>query len=195
MVASGERLVSSCKFKQTCINLRGYSLLVDFYLLPLEWYDVILGTQWLSTQWPIQWDFLKLLIKFELGEKPIALHSLKNSEDWIINYQDLQWATQKIGHFFQLLAITVAHSSQPSILPQEKKLLQQYAEVLMKPKELPPNHSCDHKIPTQSGLNPISVKPYRYPYFQKVEIERLIYEMLAIGIIHHNNNIYFSPVI
>lgn len=117
MVASGERLVSSGKCNQTCINLQGYSLLVDFYWLPLEGCDVVLGTQWLSTLGLIQWDFSKLLMKFELKEKTIVLHGLKNSEDRIINCQYLQRPARKKGHCFQLLGIIDAHSSQPSIPP------------------------------------------------------------------------------
>ncbi|KAL5751082.1 hypothetical protein ACOSP7_025685 [Xanthoceras sorbifolium] len=44
MVASGERLVSLGKCVQTQLNLQGYPIVMDFYLLPIEGYDVILGT-------------------------------------------------------------------------------------------------------------------------------------------------------
>lgn len=65
----------------------------------------------------------------------------------------------------------------------------------MKPKVLPLNRPCDHKIPTQSGHNLLLIKPYRYPYFQKAEIERLVSKMLATGIIRHSNSPYSSLVI
>ena len=61
MVASGERLSSLGTCPQTPIKLQGVPLIVDFYLLPLEGYDVVLGTQWLSTLGPIEWDFSKLV--------------------------------------------------------------------------------------------------------------------------------------
>ena len=57
MVASGERLTSLGKCKQTQLSLQGNSIFVDFYLLPLEGCDVVLGAQWLSTLGPIEWDF------------------------------------------------------------------------------------------------------------------------------------------
>lgn len=45
IVASGERLVSPGKYFQTLLNLQNNQIFVDFYLLPLEGYDVVLGTQ------------------------------------------------------------------------------------------------------------------------------------------------------
>lgn len=76
-----------------------------------------------------------------------------------------------------------------------QEILQQYASILTKPTGLPPSRSRDHKIPIQPGWGPISVKPYRYPHFQKVEIEKLVAEMLAAGIIRTSNSPYSSPVI
>ena len=39
--------------------------MVDFFILPLEGYDVALETQWLRTLGPIQWDFETLQMKFQ----------------------------------------------------------------------------------------------------------------------------------
>lgn len=53
-VTLGERLGSPSKCNQTPLILQGNSILVDFYLLPLERFDVVLGAQWLSTLGPIK---------------------------------------------------------------------------------------------------------------------------------------------
>lgn len=71
MVASGEKLVSLGKCSQTQINLQCHPIVVDFYLLPIEGYDVIPGTQWLSSLGPIEWDFSKLFMNFELGGRKL----------------------------------------------------------------------------------------------------------------------------
>lgn len=44
MVVLGERLGSSDKYKNIELTLQGVPMIVDFYLLPLEGYNVVLGT-------------------------------------------------------------------------------------------------------------------------------------------------------
>ena len=51
------------------------------------------------------------------------------------------------------------------------------------PKGLPPIRDHDHAIHLIPGSVPPNIRPYRYPYFQKSEIERMIAEMLEDGII------------
>ena len=47
------------------------------------------------------------------------------------------------------------------------------------PKGLPPIRDHDHAIHLILGSVPPNIKPYRYHYVQKSEIERMIVEMLA----------------
>lgn len=67
--------------------------------------------------------------------------------------------------------------------------------MFAEPRELPPRRTHEHKIPSFPGHGPTSVKPYRYPYFQKSEIEKLVGEMLSNYIICTNTSPYSSPKI
>lgn len=60
---------------------------------------------------------------------------------------------------------------------------------------LPPLRCHDHAIELKSREGPINVRPYRYPEFQKDEIERLVEEMLTAGIIQPSTSPFSSPVL
>jgi hypothetical protein len=56
VIASGERICSPGKCIQISVELQGRIFVVDFYILALEGYGVVLGTQWLQILRPICWD-------------------------------------------------------------------------------------------------------------------------------------------
>ena len=51
------------------------------------------------------------------------------------------------------------------------------------PKGIPPIRDHDHAIHLIPGSLPPNIRPYRYPYVKKREIEHMIAEMLEVGII------------
>lgn len=53
-------------------------------------------------------------------------------------------------------------------------LLAQYFVFFQVHAQLPPSRSQDHRIELFPNTTPVSVRPYRYPHFQKEEIEKII---------------------
>lgn len=54
----------------------------------------------------------------------------------------------------------------------------------------------DHRIPIKAEVDPVNVKPYKYPYLQKKnEIEKQVIDILNVGIIRPSNSPYSSLVI
>lgn len=76
-----------------------------------------------------------------------------------------------------------------------QQLLQGYQEVLNEPIGLPPGRIHDHRILLLPGRGPVAVRPYRYPYFQKNEIEKIVKDSMAAGIICPSTSPYSSPVL
>ena len=62
-------------------------------------------------------------------------------------------------------------------------------------KGLPPIHDHDHAIHLIPRSVLPNIRPYRYHYVQKSEIERMIAEMLEAGIIEPSQSYFFAPVV
>ena len=77
-----------------------------------------------------------------------------------------------------------------------KQILNNYLLVFDKPHELPPSRGeHDHSITLVLGAQPPNVHPYRYPFTQKNEIEKIIKELLEAGVIRPSISPYSSPVV
>ena len=61
--------------------------------------------------------------------------------------------------------------------------------------DLPPSRATDHAINILPEATPINVRPYRYPHYQKKEIEDQISSMLDKGFIRTNASPFSSPVL
>jgi hypothetical protein len=53
----------------------------------------------------------------------------------------------------------------------------------------------DHSIPLVPGSLPPNVLPYHHPFSQKNEIEKIVQELLEVGVIHPSTNPYSSLVV
>ena len=90
----------------------------------------------------------------------------------------------------------VEHPPPDSNIPSSlQKILDQFSVVFKQPQGLPPFQHRDHAITLQPGTPPINARPYRYPQIQKAEIERLVREMLVVGIVQPSISPFSSPVL
>lgn len=88
----------------------------------------------------------------------------------------------------------VAETEADEVVPEfVQEVLGRFSGVFEAPTGLPPRRGHEHSITLRGGSNPVSVRPYRYPQFQKDEIERLIKEMLAAQIIIPSTSPFSSP--
>ena len=74
-------------------------------------------------------------------------------------------------------------------------LLEEYQDLFELLAGLLPIRDQDHATTLIESTSLVFVRPYRYPYVQKNEIERLVKEMLVAGIIQPSTSPFSSLVI
>lgn len=73
-------------------------------------------------------------------------------------------------------------------------LITKFAHLFSEPTSLPPFRHISHHIHLHPHTSPINVKPYRYPYYQKAELEKQVASMLKNGLIRISQSPFSSPV-
>ena len=80
--------------------------------------------------------------------------------------------------------------------PDLQAIIDQHSVILGDmPKGLPSKRENDHAIQLVLGSQPPNIEPYRYTHIQKSEIEKIVDEMLEVGIIRHSQSAYSSPIV
>jgi hypothetical protein len=143
---------------------------LDFFIIPLAGYEMVLGVQWLRTLGPILWDF---------GRAQMSCWR----DDHRVVWQGVP--AQRTTPTVQAAVTTYLM----------KTLLEGFADLFSIPVGLPPPRRHNHRIHLLPGTAPIAVRPYRYPQLVKNELERQCAEMLQQGIIRPSSSAFSSPVL
>lgn len=100
------------------------------------------------------------------------------------------------GMLLELGAITAKFEGKHWVIPRLLQgVLEEFEGVFSNPEGLPPCKKRDHAINLIPGTAPVHVRPYRYPYMQKNEIEKLVGEMLGARIVQPSCSPFSSPVL
>jgi len=63
---------------------------VDFFILPKDVCEAVLGTQWLRTLGPIWWDFARLVMIFKWKSKEVELRGIKLPTHRMIEEREME---------------------------------------------------------------------------------------------------------
>ncbi|GKB81437.1 retrotransposon-related protein [Tanacetum coccineum] len=181
-IGSSKTLLCESVCAQVPIKLQGFSMDVDLYVLPLQGPDVVLGIQWLQ--------------KLGKGDgslrmKRISLHrmqTLLETNDVYRIYELHNLSAEEHINGVESQAMSTGHS-------EIDQLLIQFDSLFQVPASLPPHRLIDHHIHLLPNTKPVNIRPYRYPHYQKGEMEKLVNEMLSQGIIRFSHSPFSSPVL
>jgi hypothetical protein len=151
-VSNGEQVSCLEICPHAGITIDNEQFLIDFYIIALEGYELVLGCNWLRQLGPILWDFDKLTMAF-----------------WWMNHRVKFKGLAAPNR--PLLAATATDNLLNLVLSE-------YRDIFSKLEGLPPARRFDHRIHLLPETAPVAVRPYRYPQLLKDEIEKRCEDML-----------------
>jgi hypothetical protein len=203
LVGNGNSLSPEGSIPELCVAVQNHDIKIPVYLLPIVGADLILGATLLATLGPHAADYKALSIKFFDKGKYITLQGERSQvpQQAQLHHMRRLYQTDAIEACFAI------HRAKPvtkqdcwlelptDMEPELVLLLNKFKEVFHKPTGLPPPRLQNHTIPLMEGKGPVKVRPYRYPQSQKEQIEIMIQDMLAEGIIQPSTSPYSSPIV
>ncbi|KAL4308599.1 hypothetical protein GQ457_01G021920 [Hibiscus cannabinus] len=196
VVGSGDRLLCTEVVRQLPLVIQEHTLYTDFYVLPLQGWDLVLGVSWLATLGPVVTNYATSRFKFQSKGTNIVWQGNIVPVAHPVQFNSLRCLchTHAIEECFHLELMS-PNATPLTVVPAMQQILDEFADVFSKPHGLPPSHSIDHAVTLVPQSSPVKVRPYRYTHFQKQEIEKLVVDMLQEGIIQPSNSPYSSPVL
>jgi hypothetical protein len=196
MIANGGSMKCGWHCENVHLHIGDYHLKSHMFATDMGGCDIVLHADWLRTLGPILMDFKALTIQFDHEGHQYKFQGITVGSPEVISSHRMEGLLKK-GHsgvISQLHAIQAIET--PPVPHDLQALLSKHKMVFSTPQGLPPSHDVhDHSIPLVPGSLPPNIHPYRHPFSQKNEIEKMVQELFNAGIIHPSTSPYSSPIV
>lgn len=198
-VGNGQQLDCDSVCQDVPISIHDTVFVVDLHVLPISGANVVLGVQWLKSLGPVLTDYNTLAMQFFYNHKLVQLQGDIDASMNPLSPSQFRRLYRKQGPGFYY-HITMLPQSPPELtehIPDAfRPLLLKYEALFQPPQTLPPPpRATDHHIHLLPQATPVNVRPYRYPHYQKHEIETQVDAMLQQGLIQPSTSPFSSPVL
>lgn len=117
---------------------------------------------------------------FKVGGVTHSFQGIKHAEVEALSEKEFKHL-QGVGHFLQ---ITLSSKVEPPLHPPDlAHFLADFSLLFEPPTHMPPKQEHDHCILLQPNAEPVSIRPYCYPHYQKIVIKKMVKELLQSGLI------------
>ena len=170
-VGNGNKLTSQWRCSAVNLAIQGYPFTLDLYVLPMEGPDIMLSVQWLLDFGEVRQNYKTQTLIFDRNGETVTLCAIAVT---LLMFHSLI-SSQLDHHLFALSIEQTIPTTSPT--------------------SLPPYRPINHRIFLKPNSKPVNVCSYRYPHFQKAEIEHQVNKMLHAGIIKPIQSPFASPVL
>ncbi|GJR96132.1 ty3-gypsy retrotransposon protein, partial [Tanacetum coccineum] len=186
-IGSGEMLLCESICSWVMLSMQGLIMEVDIYVLLMKGPDMVLGIQWLQKHRKVTHDYAQQTMGFSLANTTCSLKGdecLRMKRISLHHMQALLEADDVYGvyevHSFSMVmeGLTTSSEMTESMSPDIEQLLVRFSSLFQVPTTLPLHRTIDHRIHLLPNTKLVNVRPYRYPHYQKGEMEKLVKEMM-----------------
>eukprot|EP00256_Glycine_max_P042597 XP_006593215.1 uncharacterized protein LOC102668698 [Glycine max] len=195
-VGDGRKIRCEGVSKNVKLQIQLMEIQQDLFVFEMTGVDVVLGMEWLASLGEIRANFRELTLKIPTTEGSFTLKGEPAMARSAASLRSIAKVLQNEGEGFLLCCRSLPAVPEASLIPAWMEgILEEYHEIFQDPSGLPPSRRQDHSIELKNGVEIPNIRPYRYPHYQKNEIEKLVDDMLNSGIIRPSISPYASPII
>ncbi|XP_060178154.1 uncharacterized protein LOC132608099 [Lycium barbarum] len=197
-VANGGHLMSRYCCPNFKWKIQGIEFEDTFRILKLGGNDMVLGGDWMRAHNPVLLDFEEYKIQVSHKGKRVELKGIYHQAELKVMTANGVKQLCKKGQaiWAHLFTLSATKAQEEKNIPEDiAQILEQFPDVFLEPTSLPPRRQHDHYIPLKPDSAPVSIRPYRYNFFQKNEIEKQVKDMVQNGIIQPSHSPFSSPVL
>jgi hypothetical protein len=196
MISNGRSMKCGGCCENVCLQIGQYHMKSHMFSIDMGGCDIVLGVEWLRTLGPILMDFKELTMQFNQEGQQYKFQGITTGSPEIISSHRMENLLKK-GHSDIIAQLhSIQATKTPSVPPDLQSILSKHQVVFSTPQGLPPSHGVhDHSIPLVPSSLPPNVHPYRHPFAQKNEIEKIVQELLVAGVIRPSTSPYSSHVV
>lgn len=197
-VANGQKMFSTMLCTGVIFTLQGKEIEADLRVLDVPGYDIILGVDWMK-KFGSKIDYDEGTVCLKHKGQPVKLvmeevvAEIRLTEQEVNVQKERKKGNQVI--VAQLFSITEERKEVAVKDPKVQTILDEFGSVFQEPTALPPTRPVDHKIPLKDDSKPIALRPYRFSYFQRLELEKIVTELQKNSLIQPSHSSYSSPVL
>jgi hypothetical protein len=196
MIANGRSMKCGERCENVRLQIGEYHLKYHMFSIDMGRCDIVLGEEWLRTLGPILMDFKELTMQFDLEGQKYKFQGIIVGSPNIISSHHMEKLLKK-GHYGIISQLHAIQGTETPSMPLEfQSILSKHQVVFSTPQGLPPSRGVhDHSIPLLPGFLPPNIHPYRHPFSQKNEIEKIVQELLNAGVIRPSTSPYSCHVV
>ncbi|KAL9267493.1 Transposon Ty3-I Gag-Pol polyprotein-like protein [Drosera capensis] len=178
------------------VSLDTWSGLVNFSIVPMDDYTMVLGMEFLDKVKAMLITDSKAMCIFEEGN-PCMVPLAREGASKSLSAMQLVKGLKKAEPIF-LAALKVEDERLMSDVPKViNDVLEEFQDVMPPelPRKLPPRREVDHVIKLEPGARPLAAVPYRMAPSELEELRRQLKELLDAGFIRPSKAPYGAPVL